>query len=214
MVRIFVSPASKKEWKKELTRAEEISTIKSGARWLSEEEIIMGRYLALIVLGFFAGVWAMPFLFFPPEVWERIESAGSVLVWLAIPIAGFFLFRHWRQYRRRKQEKITRALKSRPRCPFYGFIRTSSNMVENLEGGCALVCVGRHTPCMMELEGKMPDWNACKHFNIPENHIAVARILDASSAFPKELRPAKKKPWHGISARHWFQLVVGRDHAF
>ena len=91
----------------------------------------------------------------------------------------------------------------RPRCPFYGFRWPEKCRSLGDTGGneCALD-FEQNGPCIMEAEGKHPDFDACQ---VPG---AIRPLLEASGKtivfYPAELGP------DGIALEEWARKVMVR----
>jgi hypothetical protein len=92
---------------------------------------------------------------------------------------------------------------NRPRCPFYGFHWPEKSRCLKDSGGneCALD-FERNGPCIMEVQGKAPDLDAC-HVPAP-----IRPLLDASKKvivfYPAELGP------EGIRLEDWTRQLMTR----
>jgi hypothetical protein len=92
---------------------------------------------------------------------------------------------------------------NRPKCPFYGFHWPEKSRSLSDSGGneCALD-FERSGPCVMEAEGKQPDFDAC---TVPGS---IRPLLEAAGKtivfYPAELGP------EGIRLEDWVREVMVR----
>jgi hypothetical protein len=92
---------------------------------------------------------------------------------------------------------------NRPRCPFYGFHwpEKSRSLRDTGCNECALD-FERNGPCIMEAEGKEPDFDGCP---VP----GPIRPLLESSRRTIQIYPAEIAP-EGISLEEWTRKVMAR----
>lgn len=95
--------------------------------------------------------------------------------------------------------------RTRPVCPFYGFVGMAGILVDCHGNGCGMA--GGHRPCAMEMSHKTPSWEKCQ-FNHDGNRRKIEQALDCCQVFPDELRPQNASGWKGIDLRKWYQLIM------
>ena len=95
----------------------------------------------------------------------------------------------------------------RPSCPFYGFTRMGTVIVDSHGNGCGLR--GGHTPCKMEMSQLKPEWRACP-LNTEVTRERLETAFDIIRIFPAELHPSDYPKWDGVSLRGWFHLIADR----
>ncbi len=104
--------------------------------------------------------------------------------------------------------KETRApYAARPACPFYGFVRMATLLMDNCGNACGVA--GGHSPCAMEMNHQAPDWKKCL-WNNEGNARNVGLALDLCTIFPEEMRPPNAAEWKGLLLREWFNLIMNR----
>lgn len=159
---------------------------------------------AMVIISSTAALMAATFFFTPPvneTIWGILPLFGKLMLGVFfLGMLVLILFIH------RRGAPVSVAV-NRPKCPFYGFSIAAGMMVDESTDTCALACVGKNTPCIMEKNGQSPNWNTCR-VNMSDNRLAIAYILDATRTFPREFRPPGGKHWHGIKTRRWFNLVM------
>ena len=90
-------------------------------------------------------------------------------------------------------------MKTRPRCPFYGFFVGYGEFIDTQGNQCALF-KDAYVPCQMELQGSQPDFDKCNF----KKRLApgfVEKIASSFIVFPKE------NP-NGISFNDWMEQVM------
>ncbi len=96
--------------------------------------------------------------------------------------------------------------KTRPPCPFYGFIQDGTYLMETGKNNCALV-----TPilriCKMEEAGLKPDFALCAFYEIGEKR--VQELCWEYVVFPEELQP-EGGGLTGIPLGLWSRMVSNR----
>jgi hypothetical protein len=99
-------------------------------------------------------------------------------------------------------------------CPFLGgvgvFIRPTIFVFAGPEddynsNGCALKC--EHSPCEMEREALMPNWDECQLFNQPSNKALLHRCFEGR-CYPHEFRPLGQTSWDGIQIADYARYVM------
>ena len=105
-------------------------------------------------------------------------------------------------------------------CPFYGFEMIYEIDAKNCEGRhimedkggdqCAfasIINLPNRSYCLMEAIRDKPNWATCS-LNTKENREKIKGNLEKISVFPKEFKPANRKPWDGIPLEIWMRHVT------
>ncbi len=96
---------------------------------------------------------------------------------------------------------------TRPACPFYGFVRLATVLMDNRGNACGVA--GGHRPCAMEMNSRTPDWRQCP-WNNAGNQTNIELALDFCTIFPDEMRPPNVPEWEGLRLREWYELFKQR----
>ena len=92
-------------------------------------------------------------------------------------------------------------------CPFYGFDKIGSSMVEVGKGRCALKD-SYDSSCQREIWQNSPSWLGCS-LNTKMNRIAIAMGSEDIMVFPKELSLPRMGFFGGVSLVDWLNLTIG-----
>jgi len=99
--------------------------------------------------------------------------------------------------------------KSRPRCPFYGFGEVMGVFSDTKGNQCPLI-ISSYSPCQMEFEGDVPNWNRCP-LNKGKYSILIKKIMATSKIFPEEFSPPGQSSWKGMPFKKWYKYIMERE---
>ncbi len=107
--------------------------------------------------------------------------------------------------------------KKRYKCPFYGFasgtmFSSDAPIFMDTDGNQCALATSSFSPCRMEKEGNVPDWNNCSlNCKDKESKEALLFIKKNFKIFPKEFVPQGKSPWKGLSFSKWWKYIMEKQ---
>lgn len=92
-------------------------------------------------------------------------------------------------------------LRSKCRCPFFGFWVKDGNLIDKLENGCALNA-NSNSRCLATTREENPDWLEC-HFNNERDAKILSRFCSGSLVAIKHINSMRVMPFG-----EWFRLMM------